>query len=117
MPVPVVQGIVRELLVALGYDLPCPPWVTGMAQRAIEEEARLRARAAIHAHSRSVGFGVGGVGAVAPPRGEFGPDDGVLAASVLPAGARGEPAPPPLRSAGPPVAGASGEPLPGVLPL
>eukprot|EP00969_Alexandrium_andersonii_P114148 5046574-Alexandrium_andersonii.AAC.1 len=65
-----------------------------MAQRAIEEEAHLRARAAFDASSRSIGVGVGGVGEVAPPRGDFGPDDGVLAASVLPAGARGEPAPP-----------------------
>eukprot|EP00969_Alexandrium_andersonii_P119025 5262573-Alexandrium_andersonii.AAC.1 len=64
MAVPVVQGVMRQLLLAQGFDLPDPPWVTGEAQADIAGEAYKRACEAIDAHSRSISTDVDGGGDV-----------------------------------------------------
>eukprot|EP00969_Alexandrium_andersonii_P157367 6955847-Alexandrium_andersonii.AAC.1 len=60
MAVPVVQSVMRQLLVSLGVALPPTPWAAGRAQEAIREAAHAAACAAIDDRWRQAGMDVDG---------------------------------------------------------
>eukprot|EP00975_Prorocentrum_lima_P008243 1761977-Prorocentrum_lima.AAC.1 len=56
MAVPVVQAVMRQLLVSLGLPLPATPWSLGLAQQALREAAFDEACEAIDSHWRRQGL-------------------------------------------------------------
>eukprot|EP00969_Alexandrium_andersonii_P081927 3611197-Alexandrium_andersonii.AAC.1 len=60
MAVPVVQSVMRQLLVSLGIALPPTPWSMGRAQEAIRTAAFDAGCEAIDDHWRRAGMNVDG---------------------------------------------------------
>eukprot|EP00969_Alexandrium_andersonii_P132850 5875337-Alexandrium_andersonii.AAC.1 len=83
MAVPVVQAVMRQLLVSIGIALPPTPWSAGSAQESIRTAASEVGCEAIDAHWRQAGMNVDGPGPSAPAApgapqaemGEFGTED------------------------------------------